>query len=106
MPTIDPKWRFAIQVVVFIAIGVSQGAVHLTNLIPEAWVPYAVAWCGFIAFIGTGITTGLSGIGLTPTNRIAAAASLPQVQQIVTTPEIAKAAGPVGDGAKVVSNGH
>jgi hypothetical protein len=106
MPTIAPKWRFAIQVVVFIAVGVSQGAVHLTNMIPGAWIPYALSWCGFIAFIGTGLTTGLSGLGLTPTSRIAAAASLPDVQQIVTTPALAKAAGPVGDGAKVVSNGH
>lgn len=103
MPTIGPSWRFAIQVVVFIAVGVSQGAVHLTNLIPEVWTPYAVAWCGFIAFIGTGLTTGLSGLGLTASNRIASAASLPQVQQIVTTSEIATAAGSVGDGAKVVS---
>lgn len=113
--TIDPKWRFTIQVIVFIAIGVSQGAVHLTNLIPEAWTPYAVAWCGFIAFIGTGLTTGLSGLGLTTTSQIQAASSLsadqkvalaaatPEVKQIITTPEIAIAAGPIGPGAKVVS---
>jgi hypothetical protein len=35
--------------------------------------------------------------------KVALAASAPEVQQIVTTREIAQAAGPVGDGAKVVS---
>lgn len=92
MPTIDPRIRFAIQVLVFVAIGVSQGTVSLTNLIPADWVKPAVAWCGLIAFIGTGITTSLAGAGLSSQNRIAAAASLPEVKQIITTEAVAKAA--------------
>jgi hypothetical protein len=101
--SIDPKWRFAIGLLVTVAIGVSQGTVQLTNLIPADWIKPAVAWCGFIAFIGSSVTTTISGLGITATSRIAAAASLPEVQQIVTTQAIAQAAGPTGDGAKVVS---
>lgn len=113
--TLTPKWQFILQLAVFVAIGVSQGAVHLTHMIPEGWIPSAVAYCGFIAFVGTGFTTLGSGIGLTNSSRIAAAqvlpvdakialaASAPEVRQILTTPEIAQAAGPNGDGAKVVS---
>ena len=115
MFTISPKAQLVLQVVVFVAVGVSQGAVHLTNMIPEGWIPIAVAYCGFIAFIGTGFTTMGSVVGLTNSSRVAAAqalpsdakiaiaASAPEVKQIVTTPEIAMAAGPIGDGAKVVS---
>lgn len=112
---ISPKWQVVLQLSVFIAVGISQGAVHLTHMIPEGWIPTAVAYCGFIAFVGTGFSTVGGFIGLTNSSRIAAAQSLPadakialaaaapEVRQIVTTPELAKAAGPVGDGAKVVS---
>ena len=100
---IDPKWRFAIGLMVTFAIGVSSGAVVLTNAIPGDWIKPATAWCGIIAFIGSAAQTTISGLGMTATSRVAAAASLPDVKQIVTTKEIAQAAGPIGDGAKVVS---
>ena len=90
--SLDPKWRFAIQLAVFVAIGVSQGTVHLTNMIPAGWIPIAVAYCGFIAFIGSGTTTILSGFGMTSQSRIAAAASLPEVQKIVAIKPVADAA--------------
>ena len=91
MPTIDPTWRFAIQVIVFVAIGVSAGTLNLTNAIPVDLIKPVTAWCGIIAFIGTGITTTLSGLGMTTANRIASAESLASVKQIVTTPEVASA---------------
>ena len=115
MLTLSPGARFAIGILITAAIGISAGTVHLTHAIPDAWIPAVVAWSGIIAFIGSAIQTGLQGLGMTTTSKIAAAstlpsdqkiaiaASAPEVQQIVTTREIAQAAGPVGDGAKVVS---
>jgi hypothetical protein len=125
--TIDPKWRFIISIAITFAIGVSQGTVVLTNAIPADFIKPVVAWCGIFAFIGSAANTAISGLGMTTISRVAAASSLepadkiavastlsagdkialaasvPQVQQIVTTPQLANAAGPVGDGAKVVS---
>ena len=115
MLTLSVGTRFTIGIIITVAIGVSTGAVHLTHAIPDSWIPIVVAWAGIFAFVGSAVQTGLQGLGLTNANRVAAAQSLPadqkvaiaasapEVQQIVTTREIAQAAGPVGDGAKVVS---
>ena len=90
--SVSPRTRFIIQLIVFIAVGISQGTVHLTNMIPEAWIPIVNAYCGFIAFLGTGFTTLLSGFGMTSQNRIDAAASLPEVKAILAEPATAQAA--------------
>jgi hypothetical protein len=88
----SPRTRFIIQLVVFVCVGISQGTVHLTNMVPEGWIPIALAYAGFIAFLGTGFTTLLSGFGMTTQNRIDAAASLPEVKAMLTTEDVAKAA--------------
>src|SRR5580698_1503755 len=90
--SIDPKWRFAIGLMVTVAIGVSSGALVLTNAIPADWIKPVTAWCGIIAFVGSATQTTISGLGMTSQSRIAAAASLPEVKQIVATPETANAA--------------
>jgi hypothetical protein len=87
----SPRTRFIIQLVVFVCVGISQGTVHLTNMVPEGWIPAALAYAGFIAFLGTGFTTLLSGYGMTSQNRIDAAASLPEVKAILTEPPVAAA---------------
>jgi hypothetical protein len=127
MPAMGPYVRFSLQVLVFAAVGVTQGTLHLTHMIPPGWIDTVTAYFGWIAVIGTAITTGMSGLSLTTANRVASAQSLPddakvqlaqslpsdrkisiaaaapEVSQIVTTRAIAQAAGPTGDGAKVVS---
>ncbi len=89
--TIDPFWRFLVGVVVTFAIGVSQGAVVLTNAIPEPWINPVVAWCGIFAFLGSAVTTALTGLGMTTANRVASAAASPEVKSIVTTQGVADA---------------
>ena len=89
---IDPKWRFIIGIVVTFAIGVSQGAVQLTHAIPAGWIEPSVAWCGIIAFVGSAGQTAISGLGMTTSSRVAAAANDPSIKQIITTPEVAAAA--------------
>ncbi len=90
--TVDPVVRFVIGLTVTLAIGITQGTVSLTNAIPDVWIKPVVAWCGILAFVGSFITTAISGLGITSQSRIAAAASLPDVKAIVTTPEVAQAA--------------
>ena len=127
MLTLSPGARFIIGILITTAIGISTGAVQLAHAIPAPWIPAAVAWCGVIAFVGSAAQTGLQGLGMSNDNKVAAAQTLPsdqkialaatlpsdqkialaaaapEVSQIVTTREIAQAAGPIGDGAKVVS---
>jgi hypothetical protein len=91
MPTIDPKWRFIIGLVVTFAIYVTQGTIVLTNAIPQEFIKPVVAWCGIIAAMGSTITTVISAVGMSNSNRIASAAVIPEVQKIVTTEAIANA---------------
>lgn len=113
--TIDPKWRFIIGLIVTTAIGVSSGAVVLTNAIPADWIKPAVAWCGIIAFIGSAAQTTISGLGMSSQSRNAAAAqgntvvvqtnspegaagvanrlaAMPEVNKVVATQQLADAA--------------
>ena len=90
--SIDPKWRFAISIIVTIAIGISQGTLVLTNAIPAAYIPIVAAWCGIIAFVGSAVNTTISGMGMSSQSRIASVASLPEVKAILTEPPVAIAA--------------
>ena len=92
MPFVDPKWRFWISFAVFVAVGVGNGTVHLTHMIPADWIDIAVAWCAFVAFAGAGFVSLLNGMAMTNSSRIASAAAIPEVQKIVTTEAIANAA--------------
>lgn len=89
--SIDPKWRFAISIIVTIAIGISQGTLVLTNAIPATYIPMVAAWCGIIAFIGSAVNTTISGMGMSTQSRIDAATSLPSVKAILTEPPVAAA---------------
>ena len=91
MPVVDPKARFWIGVLVTAAILISGGTVHLTNAIPAAWIPAATAWCSIIAGLGSAFLTALNAMASTTQSRIASAASLPDVSQIVTSRAVADA---------------
>ena len=82
--TIDPIVRFLIGLAVTLAIGITQGTVSSTNAIPDVWIKPVVAWCGILAFVGSFITTTISGLGMTSQSRIAAAASLPASRRPTT----------------------
>lgn len=100
--TIDPKVKFAIGLFITLCIGIGQGTVNLTHAIPDGMIATVTAWAGIIAFVGSAAQTTLQGFGITSQSRIAAAASVPDVQKIVTTNEIAN--GPAfGSNDKVVS---
>ena len=116
MLTLSPTARFVIGLFITLCIGISSGTVALTDAIPADLIKPITAWAAIFAFLGSAFQTGLQGLGMTNANKVAAAqtlpadqkiavaASAPEVQQIVTTKEIARAAGPIGDGAKIVSS--
>lgn len=56
----DPKWVFYLGLLVTIETAIGQGAVKLTNVVPEAWIPYVVGWCNLLGFVGTATMTGMS----------------------------------------------
>ena len=82
--TIDPVWRFVIGLVVTVAIGVSAGTLNLTNAVPHDWIPIVTAWCGIIAFIGSSLTTTISGLGMSNSSRKAGAAAIPNTVVVQT----------------------
>lgn len=100
--TLDPKTKFIIGLFVTLAIGIGQGTVQLTHAIPGDWIPAVTAWAGIIAFVGSAFQTTLQGFGMTNQARISAAAAVPEVSQIVTTPTIANT-GALAANDKVVS---
>lgn len=61
----DPKFIFWLGVVVTVEQAIAGGTLHLTNMVPEAWIPTITAWCAFLAFVGTAVMTGLTGFSST-----------------------------------------
>ena len=114
MPNIDPKVIFWISVIIAVA-GVGSNSAIWSGAVPGDIIPMLAQWNRILSSVGQVIMPLLLGQGMTVQGRIAAAAPLaasdkialaassPEVQQIVTTRAIAQAAGPDGDGAKVVS---
>ena len=62
MNGVDPKYVFWLGVLVTIEQGVAGGAVSLTNMVPEAWIPVVLAWDRAMAFVGTAVMTALTGV--------------------------------------------
>ena len=95
LPTFDPVTRVWAGVFVTFCIGISQGAIHLTDAIPDGWIKPSVAWAGIIAFVGSGLLTGLNGLATSTQSRLASAAAVPEVTSIITTSKpMADASGP------------
>lgn len=101
---IDLSLHFWIGLAIFTASAISSGTLHLTNAIPDAAIPYVVAWSGIISVLGTGYLTAALGlhnaspqakieaVQASPAGRntlISAVADMPEVKGIVTTPSVA-----------------
>jgi hypothetical protein len=102
MPNIDPKVTFMVSVIIAVC-GVGSNAAMWSGAIPVDIIPILAQWNKILSTVGQVVMPLLVGQGLTTQSRIAAAASLDSVKQVVTTREVAQAAGPDGTGAKVVS---
>lgn len=91
MPSVSPKVIFWISFFVTLGTGISGGAVHLTNIVPPAYMDGVTAWVSLGVFIGSTFLTMATAAGMTKQSVLSAAAAVPEVQRIVTTPELADA---------------
>ena len=60
MKGIDPKYIMWLGFLIYLEKGVGQGAISLTNMIPESWIPHVLAWCNGLAWGGVGLMTTLA----------------------------------------------
>jgi hypothetical protein len=52
---IDPKWIVVLAWLVGVQKGIGQGAISLTNMVPDSWIPHVVAWNNGLAWLGVGL---------------------------------------------------
>lgn len=52
---VDPKWIVMLAWLVGVQKGIGQGAISLTNMIPESWIPHVIAWNNGLAWLGVGL---------------------------------------------------
>jgi len=71
----DPKFTFWLGIAVTIAIGVTNGTVHLTDIVPPEYVKPATAWMGLLAFVGSTVTTAMAGMSSSKAGPLAAKGS-------------------------------
>lgn len=83
---IDPKVSLWLNIVLTIMIGISTGAVSLTNIVDPVISKSVVGWCGFGAFILGTINTALHAMANSVTGRISAATALPEVKKVEISP--------------------
>jgi hypothetical protein len=87
---LDLSIHFWIGLVIFVASGISAGAIHLTNAVPESWIPYITAWAGILSVVGPGYLTGALALhNASPQAKLDVAAALPEVKGIVTNTQLA-----------------
>ena len=81
----DPKFTFYLGVFVTLAIGLSNGTVHLTNVVPTDWIPYVTGWMGLFSFVGSTLLTGMSGMSSPKSGPIAPPPTVKQAQEVMKT---------------------
>ena len=90
MPKLDLSIHFWIGLAIFIASGIATGIIHLNGAIPAEWIGPITSWAGIFNVIGTGYLTSALGLhNASPQAKMDAAAALPEVKGIVTTPAMA-----------------
>src|ERR1017187_8579778 len=54
--------HFFIGLAIFVTTAISSGTIHLTHAIPDAAIPYVVAWSSIISIVGSGYLTAALGL--------------------------------------------
>lgn len=52
---VDPKWIVVLAWLVGVQKGIGQGAISLTNMVPDSWIPHVIAWNNGLAWLGVGL---------------------------------------------------
>lgn len=81
---IDPVITFWISLVTTIAQGIATGTVHLTGLVPEAYLPIVTGWLGLIVFINMSFLTALSGFSSNKSGPLAPPPTITEARAVMS----------------------
>lgn len=59
MPEISPTFILVFGIITTVWMGISSGTIHLTNMLPERYIPALTAWASFFAIVNSAILTAL-----------------------------------------------
>jgi len=79
----DPKFTFWLGFLVSVAIGISTGAVHLTDIVPADYIKPVTGWIGFFAFAGSSLLTAMTGMSSAKSGPLAPPPTIAQAQQVM-----------------------
>ena len=84
---VDPKWIVVLAWLVGVQKGIGQGAISLTNMVPDGWIPHIIAWNNGLAWLGVGLMGLLAALSSNATGPLISNISLPSID---TTKAVAK----------------
>lgn len=80
---VDPVFTFWLGLVTTILQGVTSGTVHLTGIVPEAYMNAVTAWIGLIVFINMAVLTALAGYSSNKSGPLAPPPTIPEARAIM-----------------------
>ena len=89
---VDPTTIFWISLFATIGQGISGGTVHLTGLVPEAYLPVVTGWLSLAVFCAMSFHTALNGFSSNKSGPFAAPPTIGEAREI--TAEAQKAVQP------------
>ena len=79
---VDPTTIFWISLFATVGQGISGGTVHLTGLVPEAYLPVVTGWLSLAVFCAMSFLTALNGFSSNKSGPFAAPPSLKEALEI------------------------
>lgn len=76
---VDPKWMIVLVGIVDIQKGIGAGAVSLTNMVPDSWIPHVIAWNTGLAWIGLQLVGILAALSSSASGPLIPNISLPSI---------------------------
>jgi hypothetical protein len=80
---IDPIYTFWLGLITTILHGITSGTVHLTGIVPEAYMNTVTAWIGLIVFINMSLMTALTGFSSAKSGPLAPPPTVPEAQAVM-----------------------
>ena len=80
---VDPVVIFWISLVTTILQGITSGAVHLTGVVPDGYIPMVTGWIGLLVFINMSFLTALNAFSSTKSGPLAAPPTIPEAQAVM-----------------------
>jgi hypothetical protein len=76
---VNPKWMIVLVGLIDIQKGIGAGAVSLTNMVPDSWIPHIVAWNTGLAWIGIQLVGVLAALSSNSSGPLVSNISLPSI---------------------------